>query len=125
MILTLGLFTFAAEVLGLQAGPGLLGTAAGLPMPLVLGTWLLEAVGLTALFLILHGRTGSRFLDGLLVAWSAWLFRGPLLVITAVGVTRGPAEPWWSMALVQLAAYTLCGVVLAVLAGRTGLSPQA
>lgn len=123
LVLTLGLFTFALEALGLQTAPALRATDA-LPPLFVLGTWLLEAVGLTALFLILEGRTSSRWLEGLLTGWISWVFRGPLLVLTVVPLTRQPPDLWWALALRWLAVYTLCGLLLALLAHRLGLDPE-
>lgn len=124
LVLTLGFATFALDTLGFEVGAGLLGPRRVLPPLFQLGIWLLEATGLTALFLILQGRTSSSFLDGLLTGWIAWIFRGPLLVLTVVAVTRRSQDPWWSMALSWLALYTLCGVVLALLARRTRLEPE-
>lgn len=124
MVLTLGLFTFALEALGLQSAPALRAAGQALPPHFVLGTWLLEAVGLSALFLILEGRTASRTLDGLLTGWIAWVFRGPLLVLTVVAVTHQSPDLWWSLALRWLAVYTLCGLLLALLAHRLGLDPE-
>jgi hypothetical protein len=123
LVLTLGLFTFALEALGLQTAPALR-AADALPPLFVLGTWLLEAVGLTALFLILEGRTSSRWLEGLLTGWIAWVFRGPLLVLTVAPMTRQPPDLWWALALRWLAVYTLCGLLLALLAHRLGLDPE-
>lgn len=111
LVLTMALFTFTAEWLGLA-------TASSLPGRLLLGSWLLESVGLAVLFLLLQGRGGSRWLDGLLTAWIAWLFRGPLLVLTLVGVARMPKDPWWSMVIGWLVLYSLCGLLLASLAPR-------
>ena len=124
LVLTLGVATFVLELLGLEVGAVLTGPRRVLPPLFQLGIWLLEATGLTALFLILRGRTASAFLDGLLTGWVAWIFRGPLLVLTVVAVTRRSADPWWSMAVSWLALYTLAGVVLALLARRTGLEPE-
>lgn len=128
LVLTLGVATFALEVafktLGIEVGVEMLGPHRVLPPLFQLGIWLLEATGLTALFLILQGRTASSFLDGLLSGWIAWIFRGPLLVLTVVAVTRRSADLWWSMALSWLALYTLCGMVLALLARRTRLEPE-
>lgn len=125
LVLTQGLFTFALEVLGMPAAPGLLGARQALPPLYVLGAWLLEAAGLTALFLLVQGRTAAGFLDGLLTGWIAWIFRGPLLVLTVAAATSQPPEVWWAQALRWLAAYTLCGLLLATLARRLRLDAQA
>jgi hypothetical protein len=96
-----------------------------LPPALVLGSWILECVGLAALFLLVHrgqtrGRTpggGGRpslatdMLDGALTGWIAWVFRGPLLVLTLVSAGV-PRDPWWHITLVWLILYTACGLLL-------------
>ncbi len=69
--------------------------AAQLPAWVMLATWALEAVGLAALFLMIHGR-GGRLLAGLLAGWIAWVFRGPLLVVTVAGLAGLPPGPWWA-----------------------------
>lgn len=125
LVLLQGLYTFALDLLDLYSGPSLSGPQETLPTLHVLGAWLLEALGLTALFLILRGRTASPYLDGLLASWGAWIFRGPLLVLTVVAVTGRISHPWWSMALSWLAFYTLAGLILALLAGRVGLKAEA
>jgi len=124
LVLVLGVTTFALETLGVEVGAELWKPQQVLPPLFQLGIWLLEATGLTALFLILQGRTASSWLDGLLTAWTAWIFRGPLLVLTVVPITRQSSDSWWSMALSWLALYTLCGVVLALLAKRARLDPE-
>lgn len=124
LVLTLGLFAFALEALGLQASPGTFAAGRELPPLYVLGTWALEAMGLTALFLLIQGRTAAGLLDGLLAGWIAWIFRGPLLVLTVAASTRLPTEPWWALALRWLAAYTLCGLLLAALARRLRLTAE-
>ena len=91
------------------------------PAPLVLGSWVLECVGLTALFLLIHkkGEEPSSFrgglLDGLLAGWIAWVFRGPLLVLTLVGAAGVPRDPWWHITVVWLGLYTVCGLLLGTL----------
>lgn len=124
VVLVLGLSTFALETLGFEVGAELRGPNRVLPPLFQLGIWLLEATGLTALFLILQGRTSSSWLDGLLAAWTAWIFRGPLLVLTVVPLIRRAPEPWWSMALSWLMLYTVSGIVLALLARQTHLDPE-
>jgi hypothetical protein len=84
----------------------------------VLGGWLLEAMTLTALFLLVQGRGGAWWLDGLLTAWMAWIFRGPVLVLAVTQVLgRGP-EPWWGLSLRWLALYSASGLLLGFLARR-------
>jgi len=93
-----------------------------LPASLVLGSWVLECVGLTALFLLIQKGGGeglslrSNLLDGLLAGWIAWVFRGPLLVLTLVGAAGVPRDPWWHITVVWLVLYTACGLLLGMLA---------
>lgn len=84
----------------------------------VIGTWLMEAAGLVALFLLAQGRCGAWWLDGLVAGWLAWVFRGPLLVITIVIATGQPQGPWWALAFGWWWLYGACGLALAILARR-------
>ncbi len=93
--------------------------AAGeVPWRLAAGTWVLEAGGLLALFLLLQGRCGNWVFDGVVTGWLAWIFRGPLLVITIVVATGERQLPWWHIAIGWWLLYTACGILLAVLARR-------
>ena len=76
------------EALGRAPDPAQFSAAGGrtLPQWVPLATWSLEAVGLSALFLMIHARSGARWLTGLLAGWIAWVFRGPLLVVSVVGI---------------------------------------
>jgi len=123
LVLTMGLFQFALEHLGRAPNPALLSpaTAPHLPAWVVLGTWLLESIGLAALYLLLHGGGGGRMLNGLLTGWIAWVFRGPLLVVTVVTLGGLPAGPWWSLALGWWVLYSICGLLLGVTAAASGL----
>lgn len=87
----------------------------------VLGGWALEAVALCALFLLVQGRGGSWWLDGLVTAWMAWIFRGPLLVLTVAEVLSRSSERWWNLSLRWLVLYSLCGLMMALLARRLGV----
>ena len=117
------LFNLAVELAGLspELGPlvGWRPGGGGLPGAWVLATWALEALGLTALFLLVD-RPGGRgvWLSGLLAGWIAWVFRGPLLVMSAVGNARQPHQPWGELALRWFILYTLAGLLLASLARR-------
>lgn len=91
----------------------------GLPGAYVLGTWTLEALALCALFLLVAGRGGWALTSGIASAWMAWVFRGPLLVLT-VAAAGGTTTSWWPFAWRWFLLYTVAGVLLAVLAG---LSP--
>ena len=130
LVLAMALFDFALEMLGVTPGASLLTRLAGsraapttLPAWAVLATWLLEAVALTALFLLVQARGGVRWLSGLLAGWIAWVFRGPLLVVTVAGAAGLPAGPWWSMALSWWVLYSLCGLLLGGLASLSGVEP--
>ena len=94
LILTMAVFRFALETLGMAPDPAALSRsdAAELPGWVTLATWALEAVGLASLFLLIQGRNG-RWLAGLLTGWIAWVFRGPLLVVTVAGLAHLPPGP--------------------------------
>lgn len=125
LLLLIALFNLGAEQLGLTSdlGPmvGWHSGGGGLPGPYVLGTWLLEALALTALFLLVDGRGGWPLTNGLAAAWMAWVFRGPLLVLTTAGL-RGPAAgDWWPLAWRWFVLYSAAGVLLAIAARLAGL----
>lgn len=124
LILTMALFQFALEMLGLRVDPARLAPAGGIALPgwVQLATWTLEALGLAALFVLVHGR-GGGWISGLLTGWIAWVFRGPLLVVTVVGLAGLPPRPWWSLALSWWVLYSLCGALLGGVAALAGLDP--
>ncbi|MCB1036560.1 MAG: hypothetical protein KDD47_22230 [Acidobacteria bacterium] len=115
-------------IAGFHAGWDLLGfdNPQTLPAVQLLGLWFLESFGLTTLFLLMRGAGRGRFADGIAAAWAAWVFRGPVVVltltstttVTAVGFGKGP---WWNLALGWLGLYTFAGLVLAALARRSDL----
>lgn len=84
-----------------------------------------EATALTALFLLVEGRTRSPLLDGLLAGLAAWLFRGPLLVVTVAALTRLPTEPFWQTARIDLVALPVAGLAVGLCArfARDGARP--
>lgn len=128
LMLLLAAFGVAVDLLDLEPRSGSvlrLGffDGARVPATVVLSAWLMESCGLLALFLIAQGRCGAWWLDGLVAGWLAWIFRGPLLVLTIVVATRQPQDPWWTLALGWWMLYTCCGLVLALLARRSELSP--
>ena len=128
LILLLALFGFAVELLDAEPRPGsvirlTLFEQPRVPAQLVLGAWLVEASGLLALFLLAQGRCGAWWLDGLVAGWLAWIFRGPLLVLTIVVAARQSHEPWWSLAFGWWVLYSVCGLALAWLARRTLSAP--
>jgi hypothetical protein len=121
LVLVMALFRSAVEALG--RAPVLLNAAPELRQQpvLVILTWLLEAVALAALYLLVQASGGSRLLNGVLTGWIAWVFRGPLLVIAVVTLAGQPAGPWWSMTFSWWVLYTICGLLLGVVAAASGL----
>ncbi len=79
---------------------------------------LFEGVALVALFLLLEGRSGLWWLDGVARGLAAWLFRGPLLVLTVAALTRLPTEPFWQVARLALVAEPAAGLAIAALGAR-------
>jgi hypothetical protein len=125
LLLTMALFRFALELLKLAPDVSALSRAGvpALPPAVTLATWVLEAIGLTALYLLIQGRGASRWTVGLLTGWIAWVFRGPLLVVTVVGLAGLPPRPWWGMAFSWWVLYTLCGLMLGLAASTARLQP--
>ena len=120
LVVLSAIFHVGLEMLGFlpDLGPldGWREGSAGLPGVFVLGTWVLEALALTTLFLLVERGGGPRWLNGLLAAWIAWVFRGPLLVLTATGFGGLAARPWWQLAFRWFVLYTLAGLLLAAIA---------
>jgi len=106
-------FGFAPES---RALAGRVHGPARVPAAVQLAAWLLEATALLALFLLVQGRSGAWWLDGLATGWIAWVFRGPLLVFAVVAYGGLPRQPWWTLAFHWLAVYTLAGFAIALLA---------
>lgn len=125
LLLTMALFRFALELLRMAPDPTVLSRSGipALPAAVTLATWVLEAVGLAALYLLIQGRGTSRWTVGLLTGWIAWVFRGPLLVVTVVGLAGLPPRPWWGLAFSWWVLYTLCGLMLGVAASTARLQP--
>jgi hypothetical protein len=121
LIVTMGLFQFALEMFHLQVDPGALGGGSDLPGGVRLATWALEALALSALFVLIHGH-GWGSVSGLLTGWIAWVFRGPLLVLAVAGYGGMPPHPWWALAFRWWVLYSLCGLLLGVIASLTRLS---
>ena len=121
----MALFQFAMEMLGLQVDPSDLAPGGGIDLPgyVSLATWSLEALGLAALFLLVHGR-GWGWTSGLLTGWIAWVFRGPLLVVAVVGFAGLSPRPWWSLAFSWWVLYSLCGLLLSGVAAGVGLGVE-
>ena len=126
LVLAMALWGLGVDLAGLDPDASALARfAVERPRPLpgwtLAGIWVLEALGLTGLYLLVQGRSSAWWLDGLLTGAIAWIFRGPLLVLTVAALTRLPRQPWWGHALSWLALYPLCGLGLAALARRSGL----
>ncbi|MEM8932035.1 MAG: hypothetical protein AAGE94_12725, partial [Acidobacteriota bacterium] len=118
--LILALFGVVVDVLDLEPRSGsvmrLSSDHSAVPTIVVLGGWIMETCGLLALYLLAQGRCGGRWLDGLVAGWLAWVFRGPIFVVTIVVATRQPQDPWWRLAFAWWILYSLCGLALAALA---------
>jgi hypothetical protein len=110
VLLALGAFHFAAEALDLAVPE--------LPAPYLLGLWVLEAIGLVALFLLVRERGLGRWTAGLAASSTAWIFRGPVLALTAAGASRLPAGSWSTLVLAWLGLYSVCGLLMAAVAGH-------
>jgi hypothetical protein len=124
LVLVMALFRSGVEAMG--RAPALLSSAPQVPRQwlVVVGTWLLEAMALCALYLLVQASGGSRLLNGLLTGWIAWVFRGPLLVVAVVTLAGQPAGPWWSMTFSWWVLYSVCGLLLGVIAAASGLRPD-
>lgn len=126
LVVCLALFGIAVDVVGLDVPHGAvvqLGWGEDhIPWRIVLGTWLLEAIGLAALYLLIQGRSFAWWLDGLLAGWIAWIFRAPLLTVTVVLLGHAQGS-WWSLTVAWWILYSACGLILAILARR--LLPEA
>lgn len=113
-------YAFAGDLLGFapdgRALSGRLHAPQRVPPLVQLAAWVLESTALLALFLLVQGRSGAWWLDGLATGWIAWVFRGPLLVFAAATLGGLPREPWWGLAFHWFALYTLCGLLLGALA---------
>ncbi|HXU47362.1 MAG TPA: hypothetical protein VN783_17690 [Thermoanaerobaculia bacterium] len=118
LVLAMALFQFGLTAFGwLPAG-----APPPLPQRVQLGAWGLEALGLAALFLLIHRDQGSVWLSGLLSGWIAWVFRGPLLVVAVAAAGLDP-KPFWGLAFRWWLLYTSCGLLLAMLARPASPAP--
>ncbi|HEX6901786.1 MAG TPA: hypothetical protein VF789_18850 [Thermoanaerobaculia bacterium] len=125
LVLAMALYAFVQEAFGMAPDPALLSPSAPPRLPgwMPLATWVLESIGLAALFLMIQGRGGSRLASGLLAGWIAWVFRGPLLVVTVVSLAGLAPGPWWVLVFSWWVLYTVCGLLLGVVAVSAGLPP--
>lgn len=127
LLLLLAVFGGVVGVLDLEPRQGSVMRIAlfeqpAIPGSVVLTAWLMEACGLLALYLLAQGRCGLWWLDGLLAGWLAWVFRGPIFVLTVVVASRQPQEPWWQLSFAWFLLYSVCGLSLAILARIQGLT---
>ncbi len=111
LILVMALFQFGLAALGWLPS----GVPPSSPPRVQLGAWGLEALGLAALFLLIHREGGSAWFSGLLSGWIAWVFRGPLLVVSVAAAGLDP-KPYWAMTFRWWILYSTCGLVLGALA---------
>lgn len=118
VLLAIALAHFAGEALDL-AQPGQLAA------PYLLGRWLLEATGLVALYILIHERGLGRWMAGLASAWTAWLFRGPVLMLTVGGSSRLSSAAWWRLLVAWLVLYTLCALAMAMVARSLEVGAEA
>lgn len=110
LVIVLALFQLGLDRLGLE-GP------VELPARFLLGRLVLETSGLIVLFLLMRGGQVNRWLAGLAAGWVAWIFRGPVLMLTVAGSGRMAPDSWWILVAAWLALYTTCGLILAALGG--------
>lgn len=115
VLLALGAFHYGGEILGLPVPL--------LPGPFLLGLWVLEAIGLVALFLLVRERLLDRWVAGVASAWTAWIFRGPVLALSSAGGAPGGGS-WGAIVLAWLGLYTVCGLLMASVAGSLSTTPE-
>lgn len=121
-----GLFGFVLESIDSQPAKGQLARPGldrpdGVPLGVAAAGWLVESLALTALFLLIQGRSGRWWMDGVVAGLIAWIFRGPVLVLSVASLSRLGSDPWWRMSIRWLVLYLLCGLTLAVVARRLGV----
>ena len=122
LVLTMAVFQFALEAAHQTITPV---GGSTLPGWVVLGTWFLEALGLCCLYLLIHAGGGGRWFNGLVTGWIAWVFRGPLLVISVATLGGLSPGPWWSLTFRWWILYTGCGLLLGAVAGVAELPVEA
>lgn len=111
VLLALGSFHYGGELLGLPVP--------ALPGPFLLGLWVLEATGLAALYLLVRERLLGRWIAGVAATWAAWIFRGPVLALSTAGASASASAgvSWGPLVLAWLGLYTVCGLLMASVAG--------
>jgi hypothetical protein len=127
-VLVLALVSFLGAALGYGPELGPLaqrGVARpqGLPQPVAALAVVFEATALVTFYLLIAGRTGGGVVDGAIAGLAAWLFRGPLLVLTVAHLTRLPTEPFWQAARLDLVALPLAGAAIGAVA-RLARAPR-
>lgn len=116
IVLLLCLFSLAIPFLDPgRASPLSVLTVTEAPMRALVGMWLLEAFGLIGIFLLVEGRSRLWWFDALLASWVAWIFRGPLLVVTLVLAAGEPQAPWFQLIVAWWVLYSICGLALGAL----------
>lgn len=125
LVLTMALFQLILEALGQGVSLGRLseGVVSALPGWVILGSWCLEALGLCCIYLLVGTGGSGPYWNGLMAGWIAWIFRGPLLVISVATLAGLPPGPWWSLTFRWWLLYTLCGLLLGLAARVADLSP--
>lgn len=119
LVVLMALFGLTADVLDLAPRSSMTTLDFDrVPPRILLGTWLLEAFALSVLYLLIEGKTAARWLDGLVAGSLAWVFRGPLLVVTIVVSAGRLQDPWWRLAFGWWVLYSVCGLALGLVAGR-------
>lgn len=121
----MALFQLLLEALGQGISLASLsqGAASALPGWVILGSWCLEALGLCCIYLLVGAGGSGPYWNGLMAGWIAWVFRGPLLVISVVTLAGLPPGPWWSLTFRWWILYTLCGFLLGLSARVADLAP--
>lgn len=116
LVMIMALFGLVQELVGLEAPGGFGWHPKALGVRVVVGSWIIESMALTALFLLAKGRAPAWWLDGLLAGWLAWVLRGPLVVLGMASFAGSALLPWKELAFGWWVLYSCCGLVLAVLA---------
>jgi len=122
LLLAFGVATFVIEKAGYAPSTAPLawvGVSAGhLPGALQVGAWALDTLALLLLVLLFRGRGGGWFGEGVAAGLLAWIFRGPLTLLSVVALAHLPGEPWSQQARVGLVVYPLLGLLAARLLPR-------
>lgn len=116
LLMIMALFGLVQELVGVEAPGGFGWHPRALGVRVAVGSWILESLALTVLFLLARGRSPSWWLDGLLAGWLAWLFRGPLVILAVASFAGAGLLPWRQLAVGWWVLYSICGLVLALLA---------